>query len=271
MNVLRRLLSALLVLAAVALLPVALTGTWLERTVTDTDTYVDTVAPLADDPAVQDSVRIRAQAAVVSALDPRRRAEELRDDLGGRVLRPYLGDAGGDLPTGVGAYVDDAVGAAVRAVLASPEWPELWRAANRTAHETVMAALDAEAGEPVAVRIDQVGLWVPVAAVAALAVALLVSPLRRRTTLLAAALALPALGLLALGLLGARSVLEATADPGEQRELGLAVWDALVAGLWRDVAIAAGAALVVLLLAALLPRGRRRPSGQDQTGAISRV
>ena len=62
MNVLRRLLSALLVLAAVALLPVALTGTWLERTVTDTDTYVDTVAPLADDPAVQDSVRIRAQA-----------------------------------------------------------------------------------------------------------------------------------------------------------------------------------------------------------------
>jgi hypothetical protein len=319
-NVLRRLLSALLVLAAVALLPVALTGTWLERTVTDTDTYVDTVAPLADDPAVQDSVRIRAQAAVVSALDPRRRAEELRDDLGGRVLRPYLGDAGGDLPTGVGAYVDDAVGAAVRAVLASPEWPELWRAANRTAHETVMAALDAEAGEPVAVRIDlagvvratldllaerglpvgrgvqvgavefevadssdldrarstvqridQVGLWVPVAAVAALAVALLVSPLRRRTTLLAAALALPALGLLALGLLGARSVLEATADPGEQRELGLAVWDALVAGLWRDVAIAAGAALVVLLLAALLPRGRRRPSGQDQTGAISRV
>ncbi len=48
MNVLRRLLSVLLVLGAVALLPVALAGSWLDRTVTDTDTYVATVAPLAD-------------------------------------------------------------------------------------------------------------------------------------------------------------------------------------------------------------------------------
>ncbi len=300
MNVLRRLLSVLLVLGAVALLPVALAGSWLDRTVTDTDTYVDTVAPLADEPSVRESVRVRTQVAVVSAIDPstRRRAQ-----------------------------VEDAVGAAVRAVLASPEWSDLWRAANRAAHETLMDALEAESGEPVAVRIDlagvvratldllrergvpvgrgvqvgavefevadssdldrartvvqridEVGLWVPVAAAAALAVALLVSPLRRRTTLVAAALALPTLGLLALGMLGARSVLEAVADPGEQRELGLAVWDALVADLWRDVAIAAGVALAALLLALLLPRKRRGRGAPDpargdqaQTGAISRL
>ncbi|WP_370074641.1 hypothetical protein [Nocardioides sp.] len=294
MNVLRRLLSVLLVLGAVALLPVALAGSWLDRTVTDTDTYVATVAPLADEQTVQDSVRVRTQAAVVSALDPSERRR---------------------------AQVEDAVGAAVRAVLASPEWPDLWRAANRAAHETMMAALQADAGQQVAVRIDlagvvsatldllrergvpvgrdvragavefevadssdldrarstiqrgdEVGVWVPVAAAAALAVALLVSPLRRRTTVVAAVLALPA-----LGLLGARSVLEAVADPGEQRELGLAVWDALVAGLWRDVAIAAGVALAVLL-ALVLPRKRRGRGAPDQawgdqaqTGAISRL
>jgi hypothetical protein len=291
-NVLRRLLSVLLVLGAVALLPVALAGSWLDRTVTDTDTYVATVAPLADEQTVQDSVRVRTQAAVVSALDPSERRR---------------------------AQVEDAVGAAVRAVLASPEWPDLWRAANRAAHETLMDALEAGAGEPVPVRVDlagvvratldllrergvpvgrgaqvgavefevadssdldrarstiqrvdEVGVWVPVAAAAALAVALLVSPLRRRTTVVAAVLALPALGMLALGMLGARSVLEAVADPGEQRELGLAVWDALVADLWRDVAIAAGVALAVLLLALLLPRRARR-SAQAQTGAISRL
>ncbi len=292
MNVLRRLLSVLLVLGAVALLPVALAGSWLDRTVTDTDTYVATVAPLADEQTVQDSVRVRTQAAVVSALDPSERRR---------------------------AQVEDAVGAAVRAVLASPEWPDLWRSANRAAHETLMDALEAGAGEPVPVRVDlagvvratldllrergvpvgrgaqvgavefevadssdldrarstiqrvdEVGVWVPVAAAAALAVALLVSPLRRRTTVVAAVLALPALGMLALGMLGARSVLEAVADPGEQRELGLAVWDALVADLWRDVAIAAGVALAVLLLALLLPRRARR-SAQAQTGAISRL
>ena len=215
----------------------------------------------------------------------------------------------------------------MRAVLASPEWPDLWRAANRAAHETMMDALEAEVGEPVPVRVDlagvvratldllrergvpvgrdvragavefevadssdldrarstiqrvdEVGVWVPVAAAAALAVALVVSPLRRRTTVVAAVLALPALGLLALGMLGARSVLEAVADPGEQRELGLAVWDALVAGLWRDVAIAAGVALAVLLLALVLPRKRRGRGAPDrawgdqaQTGAISRL
>jgi hypothetical protein len=100
------------------------------------------------------------------------------------------------------------------------------------------------------------GTVVPLLAVAALALALVVSPLRRRTGLLAAGLALPALGLLAVSLVAGRRVVEAGAPRGEERELVLQVWDALVADLWVSTAVAAGIALVLLLVLAALPRRR---------------
>lgn len=279
-RLLRRLLSVLLVLAFAVLLPAALATSWVDRTVADTDGYVDAVAPLADDEVVQEAVTSRVRAAVVAAVD---------------------------LPPGVGdAVLAEAVSLAVRRVVASNTFPPLWRASNEVAHRSLVdvlaqprgaggevsidvtpvveAAVDQLPGRLLAGRVDVPtasfavagsgevdqarrayqavegrGTVLPVVAAVALVLALVVSPLRRRTTLLAAALALPALGLLAVALLAGRQVVETGTGSrsDEEQELVLAVWDSLVSGLWFTTAVAAGTALLTLLVVAVLPR--RRP------------
>lgn len=276
-RLLRRLLSVLLVLAFAALLPAALVTAWVDRTVTDTGGYVDAVAPLADEEAVQDAVTTRVRASVVAAID---------------------------LPPGLGQDVlAEAVSLAVRRVVESDAFPPLWRASNEVAHRTLVDVLAQPRGSAGEVRIDVTpvveaaidqlpgrlvtgsvevppasfavagtgevdqarrayqavegrGTVVPVVAAVALVLALVVSPLRRRTTLLAAALTLPALALLAVALLAGRQVVEAGSGSGEEQELVLQVWDALVSGLWLTTAVAAGVALLVLLVVAVLPRRR---------------
>lgn len=279
MRFLRRLLSVLLVLVAVALLPLALVTSWVDRTVADREAYLDAVTPLAEEDAVRDAVTVRVRTAVVSAIDPP------------------------DLAEGV---VARGVSLAVRRVVDSGAFPPLWRASNEVAHASLVDVLSRPVGSGGEVRIDVApvveavldqlpgrfvpdglrvpaasfavadagdvdgvrrtwqalegrGTLVPLLALGSLAVALVVSPLRRRTAVVASGLALPVLGLLAVVLVGARRVLEATADPGEERDLALAVWDALVQGLWQSTGIAAVVALVVLLVASVVPRtGRRR-------------
>lgn len=277
MRLLRRLLSILLVLLFAVLLPASLVTAWVDRTVADTDGYVDAVAPLAGEEVVQDAVTTRVRAAVVTAID---------------------------LPPGLGEDVlAEAVSLAVRRVVESDAFPPLWRASNQVAHRSLIDVLAQPRGSGGEVRIDLTpvveaavrqlpgrtvagpvevptvsfavagsgevdaarrayqavegrGTVLSFAAVAVLVLALAVSPLRRRTTLLAAALALPALGLLAVALVTARQVVQAGAGSGEEQELVLEVWDALVSQLWLATAVAAALALLVLLVVAVLPRRR---------------
>ena len=128
MRLLRRLLSVLLVLAFAVLLPAALVTAWMDGTVADTDGYVDAVAPLADEEAVQDAVTTRVRAAVVSAID---------------------------LPPGLGEDVlAEAVSLAVRRVVESDAFPPLWRASNEVAHRTLVDVLGQPRGSDGEVRID---------------------------------------------------------------------------------------------------------------------
>ena len=276
MRPLRRVLSVLLVLVAVALLPAALATSWVDRTVADREGYLDAVAPLAEDEQVQDAVTTRVQVAVLGLVDAPEVAE---------------------------AAVGEAVALAVGRVVRSEAFPPLWRASNEVAHTSLVDVLSRPQGAGGEIRIDitpvvravldqlpgsvltrQVevpptsfavagtseidqarrawqavegrGTVVPLLAAAALALALVVSPLRRRTGMLYAGLALPALALLAVALVAGRRVLAAGAPRGEERELVLQVWDALVSGLWLSSAVAAGVALVLLLVLAVLPRRR---------------
>lgn len=52
----RGVVGTLLVVFAVVLAPLAVTGIWVQRTITDTDRWVETLGPLAADPAIQAAV-----------------------------------------------------------------------------------------------------------------------------------------------------------------------------------------------------------------------
>lgn len=109
--------AGLLVLVATLLTPLGVTAWWLSSTVDDTDAYVDTVAPLAEDPVLRDRLAEAAGDAVFASLD---------EDL-------PLG-----LPDGFEAMIDEAA----RQVTANEEFPRFWREANRDTHREFLAIVE---------------------------------------------------------------------------------------------------------------------------------
>ncbi len=127
-HVIPRPLTWLLVLFATLLLPLAVLSAWTAAIVEDTDTYVDTVGPLADDPVVTEAVAARLTAASLAALGA-----------------PFNENTG----------VQVAVRRGVARVVGGPEFPPAWTTANRVLHQELVKILSSEylpAGETV--RID---------------------------------------------------------------------------------------------------------------------
>lgn len=143
-------LARLFALLACALLPFALAGAWAKAVALDTDRYVETVGPLAEDPVVQDAVAARLSAAATRAMDLEARAPALAQHLP-PALRPYLDSAAAK---GAELLTDDVVEAAeelvdrtAAEVLASPQFADAWEQANRSAHEQLLAVLSEEPGQ----------------------------------------------------------------------------------------------------------------------------
>lgn len=117
----------------------AMPSMWARRTVLDTDRWVETVAPLSEDPAIQDSVSDAMSDALLSGVD-----------VGG-----YVGDAlpeqlGLLEPVITGAFerlVRDGVDEAVR----SERFAEAWRNLNQKGHSAFLRATD---GKPGVVEIE---------------------------------------------------------------------------------------------------------------------
>lgn len=121
-------ISIALLVLAIALTPLTVVAAWARAQIEDTDRYVDTVAPLAQDPAVQEYVARAAADAVYGLLDVEAVVAELPDGLSG--LGATIG------PAVQGFLVD-----AANRFTASAAFQELWNQANRTAHTVISGVL----------------------------------------------------------------------------------------------------------------------------------
>lgn len=121
---------------AAVLLPLALLSSWVAGVVTDSDRYVETVAPLATDPAVVD--------AVISRLDDE--AGVLVDSAAGSLGAADLLERFGfsTLTEAARAQLDAVVLQVVTALVRSPQFATAWEAANRSAHEQLVAVLEGD-------------------------------------------------------------------------------------------------------------------------------
>jgi hypothetical protein len=288
--VLRSLAASLTGLVAAVLLPLSLVSVWLHGVVTDTDKYVETVTPLADDDAVK--------AAAVKELQ--------------REAMQLVASTGTTLPPGGSRLVL----LVVRNVVDGPAFRTAWVQANRIAHDQVVAVLerrgDARLDDQGRVTIDltpvfatiastlsaqglgtadpsqfstslevmdadqlakarraydamdALGFWLPVLWLVALVLTLLLARRRLAATAKLAVASLVALGLLALALAFAR---DAVTDDLPQRDVAQAVWDVVAASLWHRLeAGAVGLALVALVAAVLSTLSSRRARGQHPSG-----
>jgi hypothetical protein len=132
----RTLVGYTLVALAALLAPLSVVAVWARSEVGDTDRYVATVAPLADDPAVQSAVTTQLTNLAFQYLDVQGLVQQAVDGL----VVP--------ITNGVRSFTQDQIGNLVR----SDAFATAWTTANRAAHEAVVAALrgDTRAGVTVA-------------------------------------------------------------------------------------------------------------------------
>ena len=135
--------AAVLVVAASLLAPVTLVARYVGTDLLDTDDYVDTVAPLGEDPAVQQAVADIVATGLVERLDA---AGLARDGLAALVEQGAPPQVLA-LATPIGDQVDAFTRRQVGAVVASPWFADAWVRANRVAHAEVTALLTGEAGD----------------------------------------------------------------------------------------------------------------------------
>lgn len=117
------------------------TAIWLRAEVLNTERYVETVAPLASDPAVQQAVSARISDEIVTQLDVQGLATQLVQALQQRGVPPRLGDRLNDLVPPLVSGIESFLNDKINEVVASPRFAEFWANANRTAHQQVDAIL----------------------------------------------------------------------------------------------------------------------------------
>jgi hypothetical protein len=132
---LRRIFTPILVVLAVIVFTVTVPAAWSARTVLNTDRYVATVGPLADDPAVQQAIATRLTDEVFSALNVQ---EVISGTLAAIGERATL--LAGPLTNALHGFVQEQV----LKVVQSDAFKTFWVDANRFVHTQVLAVLRGE-------------------------------------------------------------------------------------------------------------------------------
>ncbi|AZQ34471.1 hypothetical protein EJ357_14110 [Streptomyces cyaneochromogenes] len=136
--------SAVLIVVTCVLVPVALITVWVHDIALDTDRYVDTVAPLATEPAIQDAAVHRISEAVDVRIDGDQAAAELAGWLSSQGLPPRATAAVRGLGPQIDSAVDGAVNRVVTRIVHGDAFATVWTNANERAHNAVVHALTGE-------------------------------------------------------------------------------------------------------------------------------
>lgn len=142
----RTIVATLLIALASLLAPLAVVAVWADRTVTDSDRYVETVAPLIDDPALQSALADKITAEIFRYVDIEAVTTETFDAIAARGLPPRI-EAQLDALTGpIVNGVQNFVGSQVNNVVSSDAFAAAWVQANGVAHAELVKALTGQGG-----------------------------------------------------------------------------------------------------------------------------
>lgn len=150
--------SALLITLACLLAPLSATAVWASRQVSDTDRYLETVAPLAHDPAVQKTIADAVTNEILAAVNVQEITTQTLDAIAKQGLPPRIADnlqaLSGPLTNGIEGFVRTQV----NNLVASPQFATIWLEANRTAHASLVSLLEGEQGGALSAQNDTVTL-----------------------------------------------------------------------------------------------------------------
>ena len=137
---------ALVVIAAL-LFPIALTAFWAQKTLIDTQRYVETVAPLAQDPTIRKAVSDQVSTAINNEIDNSGKVDQILADY--PKLKPLAGP--------ITAGLHNLVSTTVTKVVDSDQFASLWVGINQQVQQGVIHVLSADASTgPIQIQGNQV-------------------------------------------------------------------------------------------------------------------
>ncbi|WP_312167578.1 hypothetical protein [Microbacterium sp.] len=137
----RSIVSGIILVLAIILAPTAAIGTWARTQLVDTDQFVATFAPLANDPAVQDFVADQVVIAIDEQLDLDSLVGEVFDGLRDLDLPPRAEAALGILEAPASQGLASLVDGVVHDLVASEQFASVWSEALRFTHDRAIAVL----------------------------------------------------------------------------------------------------------------------------------
>lgn len=137
----RAVLAVVMILLGVLLSPVAVVTGWAKWTLTDTERFVTTYAPLSHDPAVKAYVVDQTMNAIEGQVDFDAVAQDLIDGLVSLGTRPRTTQALRTLQGSVAEGLRSQVRGGVTQLVDSDQFDVLWRETLRIAHAQLIATL----------------------------------------------------------------------------------------------------------------------------------
>lgn len=151
--------AAILITVACVLAPLSVTSVWASNVLSDTDQYVETVAPLADDPAVQDAIANEVTTAIFTNLDVEAVTTDALETIAAQPdIPPRVAAALPGLAVPIVNGVESFTRDQVETLLASPQFATLWAEVNRIAHDQVVTLLEGNEGGAVSAQGDTITL-----------------------------------------------------------------------------------------------------------------
>jgi hypothetical protein len=141
--------ATILIVAMAVLAPLAVVARWSHDEVNDTDRYVSTVAPLAEDPAVQRAVADRITTEIVNRLSIDDVTQQAVDALAQQGLPPVAANSLEALTGPLANAIEGFVSRQVTAFVASDAFAQAWEQANREAHTQLVAVLTGKGSDVV--------------------------------------------------------------------------------------------------------------------------
>ncbi|HEU4755514.1 MAG TPA: hypothetical protein VFS72_02540 [Agromyces sp.] len=140
----RTIAAVALVVVGLLLAPVALVSAWARLQLVDTDRFVATFAPLAEDPDVQAFIAAEVTTAIDNEVDIPSLTKDVFDGIRSLDLPPRAEDALGLLEGPAAEGITRLVATAVDRIVASDAFAEIWAAALRASHRQFTAALQGD-------------------------------------------------------------------------------------------------------------------------------
>lgn len=154
----RAFLSAICIVLATILVPVSIAGAWARVQLVDEDAFVTTLAPLIDDPHVQEMIVDETMAAVRAQADFDAITGDALDGIASLGVPPRAAQALQLLRAPVASGLESLVEGTVTTVVESDAFSQVWATTTRGAHRALTVASTSDGAGIVVLTGDGLGI-----------------------------------------------------------------------------------------------------------------